>query len=117
MLRDVPASEHLKLESSDLEHYLVLQEVAQMLECGETLRVLESGPIPPKSHGGLRPGALLPAGSPVGTGSRGVLARLLRDSSGLLLSWKAIEAYRAVDAGNARLRWLAGIQSMQGGGA
>ncbi len=107
MLREVPASEHLKLETSDLEHYLVLQEVAQMLKCGETLEYWKAAPyllnfmedyeLERSFRRELR-----------SEQSREALVRLLRDSSGLLLSWKAIEAYRAVDAGNARLRGLAG---------
>ena len=104
MLREVPSA-GLRLEPADLVAYLAIQGVAREVTHDDTLEYWKSSPYLLNFMDGYT--LKLAFDKALGLPPRQArLAQILADSGNLLLPRKAVAAYRAVDPGNARLRWL-----------
>ena len=104
MLAEIPA-DGVTLEDGEPEGYRSLQQIARLLEQGDTIEYWKSAPYllsfmdDYKLKMNFKEAIRDPQRAPE-------LARLLRTSPSLLLPWDDVVAYREVDPANARLRWL-----------
>lgn len=94
------------VSSTDLDGYVSLQNVADLLDEGDVLEYWKSTPFALNFMEDYKVKRLFDA---AGSDSkqRANVAKLLTPQAGLLLDWKAIEGYAVVDPANARLRHLA----------
>ena len=95
----------VRLEPLDLENYVALQRVAQLLDQGDVLEYWKTAPYLLNFMDDYKlKQALKGAASDPGKGA--ALARSLAESPGLLFPWAEWRSYAEIDPGNARLRGL-----------
>lgn len=94
------------MSSTDLDGYISLQNVADALDEGDVLEYWKSTPFALNFMEDYKLKKLFDAATS-DTGQRANISKLLTPQAGLLLDWKSIEGYSAVDPANARLRYLA----------
>lgn len=94
------------VSSTDLESYISLQNVADALDVGDVLEYWKSTPFALNFMEDYKLKKLFDA-TASDPERRALIAKLLTPQSGLLLDWKSVEGYSAVDPANARLRHLA----------
>lgn len=104
MLQDVP-SRHLTLEANDVTAYLGLQQIARLLKQPDTIEYWKSAPYllnfmdEYEIKRAFRDALNLPE-------LQVEVAKLIDESSGVMLPWSAIAAYNQIDPANSRLRDL-----------
>lgn len=94
------------VSSTDLDGYISLQNVADVLDEGDVLEYWKSTPFALNFMEDYKVKRLFDAAGS-DPEQRANVAKLLTPQAGLLLDWKSIEGYAAVDPSNARLRHLA----------
>lgn len=104
MLCEMPRT-GLRLQSSDLAHFVALDRLSTYIAAGDSVEYWKSAPYLANFMENyvlkrkLRDRVVDPA-------TRAWFAGLLEERSGAFLRWSDIEAYREVDPANARLRYL-----------
>lgn len=104
MLVEVPAT-GVTLREQDVREYVALQRVADALDEGNVLEYWKSAPYLLNFMDSYK----LKQSFRKGIGSRRLgpeIASALRSSKGVLLPWRAVREYRAIDAANGRMRAL-----------
>ncbi|HEV7682889.1 MAG TPA: helicase-related protein [Pyrinomonadaceae bacterium] len=102
MLQEVAAKS--QLSSGDLRDYVSLQNIARMLDQPDTLQYWKSAPYLLHFMDGYKLKDTFALSAQIPEREK-QLARAL-GANGLLLNWRDIEFYRAIDPGNDRLRAL-----------
>jgi hypothetical protein len=101
MLREVYGGDS-RLSSEDLSSYLGLQKISRLLNQSDTLEYWKSAPYLLNFMDGYKLKEAFESSVEL---SGAKMAKEL-DVPGLLLDWRSLTAYRAVDPGNVRLRTL-----------
>ena len=105
MLKQV-VSEGVRLEASDLDDYLTLQRVSEIVGFGEVLNYWKAAPYLLNFMEHYKLKASLEAAADDPTLRKELLSALISDGPGALIPWAAWRAYEEVEARNPRLRAL-----------